>query len=165
MPMIVSPNPGKGNFVYNAQSGVYNYSGGVATAVDGSKAVVGSIASGGGIQQQAVEIRSSQNPAVLQADELTALNYAGAGGVYVVDLGAVHYFLDMSSTALPIAHVQMIDPNGVPHDLAAFTRTKANAFYFPPGLPPGRYTFTNISGGAQTGTVIFVFHTGARNLA
>lgn len=110
-----------------------------------------------------VEVRQSVSPAVTQTDKLD-VDSISAGASLVIDFGQIFYFLDLSSTALPVGDVLMIDPNGVPHDLAAWTITKTSTFD-PPGLCPGRYTFINVSGGALSSHNIFVLHQGSRNLA
>lgn len=136
----------------------------VATGLDGSRVVASNTAVGqnrgviGG-----VDVRQQAAAAVTQSD-LLPLNLTDTVP-YVVYLGQVYHFLDLSATPLAPGDLQMIDPNGVPHDLAVWTVTKDMSNFPMPGLPPGLYTFTNLSGGAISGLAIYAVHIGARNLA
>lgn len=127
---------------------------------DGTRKIVGT-------PSGSVEIRSSYNPAVPQSD-LIDLDGIAAGATLVLSLGAVTQWLDISATAVAQGDVMVIDPNGVPHDLATLTILKTSGDGFASGipvLPPGLYTFMNISGAAITGALVYARHTGARNLA
>lgn len=115
-----------------------------------------------------VDTRATSAIAVPQTDLLN-LDAVAAGASLVVDLGEVSQFFDATAAgSLALGEVLMIDPNGIPVDLFTYTVLKTSGDGFVsglPNLPPGRYVFTNISGGALSGTTIYARHLGARNLA
>jgi len=151
---------GLGGFFRGTNPGLVTISGGL----DQSRVVGVAGALNTGQVPTGIDVRSQAAPAVLQSD-LLPLNLTTAAPKYVVYLGLLSRILDMSSTPLPPGDIQMIDPNGVDHDLAVWTVTKTMGDWQVPSFPPGLYTFTNLSGGNLTGLAIYAIHTGARNLA
>lgn len=132
----------------------------VMSGSDGSRQIVQST-------DGSAEVRAAVVPAVPQTD-LLQLNGLANGANWTTDIGKSFQWMDLSAAALTRGKIIFIDPNGVPHDLAMFTKTKSTGDGFvPPTLPPGRYVFINISGAAigATDFYIYVQHIGARNLA
>lgn len=110
-----------------------------------------------------IQINPTVSPAVPQTD-LLPLQGKTSGQTVVVDLGAILKFVDYTATPWPPTNIMFNDPNGILHDLALFTVTKATGSGFGPvpQLPPGRYTFLALA--TLTDCDIYVQHYGSRNL-
>lgn len=101
----------------------------------------------------AITYPASGSAAVLQTKELTGINFAAVGDEWEATLGQIAYLLDLSGTPVAVDTIKVSGPGGLYFDLAAFTVLKTSTV-MPPGLPPGKYRFQNVSAGAITAKVV-----------